>query len=355
MTFRSVALALAAGTAFVATPGAQAQETIKLTVVAGHPPLTIGVRYISEFLIPEVDERLAETGDYEIDWVEAYGGTLAKTSGVLEAVQQGVGDVGYVPALLESDKLPLEQITYVTPFGTDDLPKLLGVVRQLRDEVPELNATFERYDQKLMASVGIDTYHLLSNFEIEGLDDLDGNKFATAGPAANWLDGTGAIPVAAALPDFYNGVETGVYDGIVTFESAVEPYKFHEIAPHVTRVNFGAQASSVLTFNQSRWDSLPDEVRAVFQEVAKDYETRVAEAYRDAGEESLAKAEEDGAEVTSLPDGEREEFAARLPNIARQWADELDSRGLPGTETLERYMELSREAGIEHARAWDEE
>lgn len=355
MTLKSLAITLLASAAITAASNAQAQTSIKLTVVAGHPPLTIGVRYLSEFLIPEVDKRLAETGEYEIEWVEAYGGTLAKTSGVLEAVQQGVGDIGYVPALLESDKLPLEQVTYVTPFGTDDLPKLLDVMRQLRADIPAMNETYHRYNQILLAGVGIDTYHILSNFEITGLEDIEGHKFATAGPSANWLDGTGAVPVAASLPDYYNGVQTGVYDGIVTFESAVTPYKFYEVAPYITRVNFGAQASSVLTFNQNRWESLPEDVRDVFNEVAREYEQRVGEAYRDAGQESLAAAEENGATISSFPDGQRAEFAQQLPNVAQQWAAELDSRGLPGTEALQRYMELAREAGIEHARAWDKE
>ena len=127
-------LGMTAGLVIVAVAGpARAQEVIKLTVVAGHPPATFGVSLLRDYFIPEVDKRLAAaSSEYKIQWTQAYAGSIAKPNEVLETVEKGIGDVGYVPALFEADKLPLEQVTYVTPFGTNDLIKLMGIIRQLR-------------------------------------------------------------------------------------------------------------------------------------------------------------------------------------------------------------------------------
>ena len=38
--------------------------------------------------------------------------------------------------------------------------------------------------------------------------------------------------------------------------------------------------------------------------------------------------------------------------LIRVMAKQLDAQGKPGTEVLETYMRLSKEAGIEHARDW---
>ena len=67
--------------------------------------------------------------------------------------------------------------------------------------------------------------------------------------------------------------------------------------------------------------------------------------------ETLASGE--GA-VTELSDEERARWAAALPDIAGQWAEDADGRNLPGTEVLDAYMDLLREAGAPVPRDWSQ-
>lgn len=346
--------ALALTTALVSP--AVAQETIPLTIVAGHAPVAKGVALIRDHFAPEVNRLLKEAGNaYQIDWTEAYAGSVADYNGVLEAVESGIADLGYVPHLFEGDKLPLEQITYVTPLGSADLPKLMEVMEQLHEEIPELDAAWERHNQMVLAPVGVDAYHFVTSFPVEKIEDLEGRKIGTAGLALNWLNGSGATPISLALPTFYNSMSTGLVDGIITFETAVTPYKFYEVAPYVTKINFGAMYASALTVNLDVWEDLPEEVRAAIQTAADSYMDLVAEDYYTSGTESLRAAEAAGATITELPDETRSAYAAKMPNIAQEWAKDLDTRGLPGTKTLETYMRLSKEAGLNHARDWTQE
>jgi len=48
--------------AFPASPNLDAQQTIRLTAAAGHPPVFLWVKLVDEFFIPEVDKRLAAAG-----------------------------------------------------------------------------------------------------------------------------------------------------------------------------------------------------------------------------------------------------------------------------------------------------
>ncbi|MDF2232244.1 C4-dicarboxylate TRAP transporter substrate-binding protein [Albimonas sp. CAU 1670] len=334
---------------------AAAEETIPLTIVAGHAPVAMGVALLRDHFIPEVDRILAQTGDYRIEWTQAYAGSVADYNGVLEAVEDGIADLGYVPHLFEADKLPLEQITYITPFGTADLPKLMKVIEKLHEELPELDQAWADHNQMVLAPVGIDAYHLLTKFPVETLADMDGHKIGTAGLALNWLKGGEAIPVALALPTFYNSMSTGLIDGIMTFETAVTPYKFYEVAPYITKVNFGAQYGSALTINLDVWETLPDPVKDAITEASQSYMDVVAEAYYTSGAKSLEAAAAAGATVSEFPDEQRKAYAEKMPNVAMEWAKALDAKGVSGTKTLEAYMRLSREAGIEHARDWSKE
>ncbi len=211
----TVAIGVALG-AISAT--ANAQEIIKLTVVAGHPPATFGVKLLRDYFIPEVDKRLAISGKYKIQWTQAYAGSIAKPREVLETVEKGIGDVGYVPALFEADKLPLEQITYVTPFGTNDLVKLMEIIRQLREAIPEMQAAYKKHNQIQLANVGVDTYHTVTKFPVKAVADFKGHKFGTAGLASRWLEGSGWVPVKGALTTYYNSLQTGVIEGTIVFE-----------------------------------------------------------------------------------------------------------------------------------------
>lgn len=330
-------------------------ETFSLTVVAGHPPIGNGVSGIRDFFIPEVNKRLAENGKYTINWTQAYAGSVADVKGVLEAVESGIADMGYVPHLFEGDKLPLEQITYVTPFGTKDLTKLMEIIEKLHTEIPEMEQAWARANQKVLAPVGVDTYYLLTNFPVDSLADIKDHKIGVGGLALNWLKGTGAVPVSGALTTYYNAMSTGLYEGVIVFESAIAPYKFHEVAPYITDIGLGATYASALTVNLDTWNSLPEDLRDILQKVALEYRDDTANAYARRGAASLAKAKAEGATFTELPAEMRADFAKSLPNLAKEWAARLDAQGQPGTKTLEAFLRISKEAGAEFSRDWSAE
>ena len=328
-------------------------EDFSFTIVAGHPPITAGVAAIRDFFIPEVNRRLQEAGGkHTITWNEAYAGALADVQGVLEAVEGGIGDFGYVPHLFEADKLPLEQITYVTPFGSADLKTMMRIVRDLHDEVPEMAQAWQDNNQIMLAAVGVDPYHLVTKFPVESVADISGRKLSTAGLQTNWLRGTGAVPVAGALPDYYNSIQTVLTEGTVTFESAVAPYKFFEVAPYITKVNYGAQSASALTVNMDVWEGLPDDLKTIIQEVAIAYQDHAAQKYMDNAGKSLATAEKGGAKIVTPSPEVAAGFANAMPNIAREWAKQLDGKGVPGTKTLGAYIRLSKDAGVTFSRDW---
>ncbi len=346
---------LCSALAVLAIGSAHAQQRISLTVVAGHPPLNAGVAGIRDVFIPEVDRRLAEKGNYRIDWTQAYAGSVADVRGVLAAVENGIADLGYVPHIFEADKLPLEQVTYMVPFGTDDPQLLMEIIDELHERIPAMRQSWERYNQRLLAPVGLDAYHLVLKAPIESLADIRRRRLGLAGLSTNWMRGSGVTPVSASLPEYYNSMQTGLLDGIVTFESAITSYKFHEVAPYIVKVNFGAMYASALTINTRVWNRLPDEVKEVIEEVAAHYRDVVGEAYRTSGERALAKAVAEGATIIEVSAEDRQAYAQRMPNIAMEWAKDLDRRGLPGSEVVKVYMDLLRERGVALARDWDRE
>lgn len=340
--------------ALAAAPAAVAQETIRLTVGSGLALASVGTSELANFFLPEVNKRLAEAGSYQIEWTTGWGGSIASQFDMFEAVEDGIVDLAYVNTLHESAKLPLEQVTFVTPYGVNDLNVALSIFNALRERVPAMDEQFLKHNQRRLAVIGLHNYDILSTFEIERYEDLSGRKIGAPGLAANWLAGTGAVPVTGALSEYYNSLRTGVYDGILMFQSGLASFKFYEAAPIITRVGFGSQIVSNITINEGVWQGLPEEVRDILSEVASEYEDRLASRTIEQASTGIKMAQEDGATVVTMSANEVRRMAQTLPNIAKAWAEEADRQGLPGSEVLSTYMQLSRDAGVPLARNWDE-
>jgi TRAP-type C4-dicarboxylate transport system substrate-binding protein len=330
-------------------------EEFDATVVAGHPPIFLWVQTLSETFIPAVDNALEGTG-HSIDWTQAYGGTLAKVGGELEAMEDGLAQIGIVSSLFEPSLLSLQNVSYVTPFGSPDVDVVFDAVDEMHDEIPDMRKLWEEHDlEYLGGGFGLEDYFLMTKFPVKSLSDLEGRKINAPGPAVNWLKGTGAVGVSGNLTTYYNDLQTGVTEGVVVFPTAAAPAKLHEQAKYVTVTNFGAQYAGAIVAKKSWFDELPEEVRAAIrtgvEAFAKEY--RAGLEQRVAGAMEAMKA--GGAEFYQLPEEERVAWAKALPNLPMEWAAELDAKGLAGTEVANTYLDKLRAAGTELPREWDRE
>lgn len=341
---------------FVAAPVVRGAETIRMTVIDAYAPAALWVRVFIDYYIPEVDRRLAETGNYEIDWNKAFGGTVAKTGGVLEALQYGLADIGIVTTPFHPDKIPFYNISYVTPMVTADVGLVARTVDELVARYPELRKVWDDYRQVFLTTAGsIDTYQVLMAERHDTLEQYRGRRISGVGLNLRYLEGVGAAAVSSNLGDFYNNIATGLTDGTITWPEAAVSYKLYEVAPYMVDVRFGAVTSKVITVSQRTWERLPGEVREVLAEVAIDYRDELARETDRRAAASRVEFEERGGIIVPLSVQQRKAWADSLPNMAREWALDLERRGLPGRRILTDYMDIMRANGQPIVRHWDRE
>jgi TRAP-type C4-dicarboxylate transport system substrate-binding protein len=342
----------------VMPPPALAQQEINLTVAAGQPlramrPLAM----VNSFFIPEVDKRMKAAGldkKYKIVWKEAYAGSLLKPTMVLEGTRDGITDIGFEPTIFHPDKLPLEQISFVTPFVTSDVELVGRTIDKLHATIPEFNAQYDKFGVVWFAGSSYDSYELFSTFPVKKFEDVKGKKIATAGAALQWLRGTPATPVQSNMTLYYNSAKTGVIDGFIIFPSSIPGMKFPEAAPYVTKVGFGAQYAAALIINKNVSNKLPPEVRKVIFDAGQAWTAAADKVQLEAGREAYASVNKfPGGQAFDLPREEQVKWANAMPNIAKEWADRLDKQGMPGTKALAMYMDEMRKAGAKPVRDWD--
>ncbi len=350
-TFIAVAAAAALAT-LVAAPAA-AQQVIKLTAAAGHPPVFLWVKTVDEVLIPEVDKRLASAGGkYKIEWTKAWGGTLLKLGSESKGVADGVADLAIVSTVFEAPKFPLQNVSYFTPFGSDDIGLVGRTVTDLQTAVPAMGEVWAKNGLVYLGGMALDSYHLWTKFPVTKIEDLQGKKISAPGPAANWIRGTGAVAVAGTLNSYYEDIKSGVSDGAIVFATGAWGAKLHEVAPYITKVNFGSMFAGGVAINKSRFDKLPPEVQKAFREAGDVWTAAYASAQTAAVNALMQKMIEGGAKVSELSIAERKRWADALPPVAKTWAADVQSRGLPAGEVLDAYMASLIKAGTKVPRDW---
>ncbi len=351
---RRAALGVALATA---TAPAFAAETIKAVVIDGYPARALWVKEFSNFFIPEVDKRLAANGNYTMDWQESYGGSIVKPKGVLEGVQLGLGDIGIVTTIFHNSKLPSQAISAVTPFIAADARAVAKAVDEIAKEYPAMQNEFAAQDQVYLATgVVLDTYQLFSKNPINSLADVEGGKVAGAGMNLRYLEGiNGAAGVRGGLTDFYNMLQTGLVDHAMLWPEAAKTFKIAEVAPYMLRVDLGAVNSKTITVNKAYWDGLPAEVQEVLKEVAVAYRDHVAGIAMDRAQASRDAYVAAGGTIVDIDPVERAAWANAMPNIAVEWAANLDGKGEPGTAMLRAYMGKLADAGFAPVRDWTAE
>ncbi len=348
------ASAVAGLTALPGLNAAQAQQVLKFTITCGHPPVFNWVKVLDETFLGTLEREIVAAGSpVKIEWTKAYGGTVAKLGAESDALRSSVSDAGIVSQIFEAAKFPLQQVTLQVPFGSPDIATISRIVGKLNERFPEMNDAWAKNNMLLLATVAIDGYQLVTNFPVATAADLAGKKIFVPGPIANWLQGTGAVAVAGNLNTYYNGIQTGVAQGAIVSMSPTWSAKLHEVAPHITLCNLGAQYTGSVAFNLKSYQKLPPVVQQAVIKAGQAYGQEFAKTQTALADDAVRNLRAAGATVTQLPDAERIKWAAMLPNLPDAWSGQLEKQGFKSVRAIvSAYLEALRAEGVTPVRDW---
>ena len=343
--------AMAAAAAIAAT-AAHAQQSITVNIGSSHPEQNIWVYAMKNTFQPEVNRLLEEAGgEYTVNWNEAYAGTLYKFTDTAEAVQDGIVDIGMVGTVWEGSTMPLQKVTYFTPYATPDHRMLIEIFDDLNVNQEDLAASWTENNMVPLSSLITDSYDVYATFPMTSLEDLQNRRLNAPGTSANWLQGTGATPVDGALTTYYTNIQTGVTEGTLSFASGILPTRVYEVAPELTRVGIGSMYFGSIAANKSFFDGLPEPVQTAMKEAAKATSKAHGDYVADLAERAMTEMQAAGLTVHELPEDQKTAWVEGLPDIVQPW---LDQTGEAGNRVLTAYFDALREKGAEPLRAWDE-
>ena len=339
-TGAAAAMALSLGTAASA-------DDITLRIGSGHPPGVVYAGLMINYFQAELKERVEARTDHTVNFVEGYSGSIAKVNEVLEAVQDGILDIGGFCFCFEPSNLPLHAFQVMMPFGTMDPEKSLDIAQEVYAEVPYLSDVFEdKFNQVLLSRIADGGYNLGTSFPWDDLSDLQGQKIAGAGLNLNWLRLAGVSEVQSSLATAYTEMTTNVYEGWIMFPSAWVNLKLYEPGPYYSLIGFDSMTWHGMTMNKDTYDSLPDDFKEILNEVAADFEEQTGSV--NASEyDRLVNELRNLITVTEISPEVRKAWAESLADWPQSLADDLNAKGLPATQVLNLVLDRAEAHGYE--------
>ncbi len=328
-------------------------ETFRLTIGAGHPvDASAWITPMRDFLQVEVKKRVEATTPHKIEWVEAYGGSIAKLGEVLEAIESGLMDIGDVHIPFEPSKLMAHNFPYFIPFASPDPLLATKAAFKVYQDYPQLKEVLEKkYNQVFLGIGGVPCYNLVTTFPWEKVEQLKGKKIAAAGPNIPWVLGVGAAPVQSNLNEAYTSLQTGVYQGWVMMAQAIVSFKLHEVAKYYTITEFQATPNVLITINRNTWRKFPKEVQEIFIDVGSQYHLVEAPRALAKEEAALKTMKETGCTVRALSWEEKVKWANSIADIPHERMAEINKAGLPG-DVIRAYYMNEKAAGFKFPREW---
>lgn len=319
--------------ALLTCPSLASAETLRVadSFPVGH--------YIAENMTKVWMEKVTELTGGEIEFEYYPAEQLGKSKDLLSLAQTNTVDIGYVGVSYIADKLPLSAV--------GELPEAFNKSCQGTEAYWSIAKPGGILDQAELAPQGVrmllvmvlSPYQIMTaKKEISGVDSFDGLKLrATGGTKEIAVELMGATPVTIPAPETREALTRGTIDGVLFPHSSVLPYELEPALAYGTEdMNFGSFVASYV-ISEDRWNRLDPTVQQAMTDAAEEVIRSACKISEDLDLEDKQTMADAGVEFISFSDDDKAEINERMGTIGEKWAEELDARGLQGTEVLEAF------------------
>ena len=179
---------------------------------------------------------------------------------------------------------------------------------------------------------------------VERPEDLQGMKIRGGSRSVNaLLTELGATPVGMPVPAVTEGLSKGVIDGTTIPWEVTPALKVPELVANHTE--FEGHALYVLTFvlamNKAKYESLPDDLKAVIDENSGlEFSVFAGGTQADADGPAREIALDLGNNIITIPADQTEEWRKRAQPVYDAWLEEMAAKGKDGQALLDQARML---------------
>jgi len=328
------------------TGGASAK--IKLTYNNYFPPTHMASKVSAEWC-KEIEKRT--NGEVKIQHFA--GGQLLKNDKVFDGVVQGIADIGFSNLAYTRGRFPEMEMCDL-PLGMPSAWVSSHVVQEF----------FRKYQPKEFDKVKVIYFSACgpnlvgtTTKPVRVLEELKGQTLRATGRIADTASALGATARPMGIGETYEAVKRNVISGVML---PLETYKGFRLGELLKYCTANWQVGNVYTFyavmNKKKWNRLPDNIKAVFEEVNAEFEEKIAQGWNQidlAGSEFFKSK---GGKIIQLSDDEAKRWNNAVKPVIDSYIQETSKKGVSAEElqariefittTRDKFTELQNNKGI---------
>lgn len=287
-------------------------------------------------------EEINKAGEGKVSIKLYPAGALGKAPDQFDLAEKGLADLSYHLADYTPGRFPLTSV-FSLPFMVPSGEKVSEAMwKTFQDEVKYQ----EEYNKvKVLALFGHPGGHFHTvNTPIRVMDDFKGLKMRTANPSiSKALSIWGAVPVAQPITETYQSLQLGVLDGTVLVWEGMGVFKLNELTKYATIGNLYTMPMMIV-MNKKKWDSLPDDVKALIEDsTGLKMSMAAGKAFDDMEKPFREMALKKGIEEIILDPAEYQKMVDSTLSLRDEWTAEMEAKGLPGKEILKTALKYIQE------------
>lgn len=320
-----------AGQAQAQTP---AQPQITIRYADQFPPRHLLSRLSGQAFKQLIEER--SNGRVKVNLFP--GEQLAKAAGMLDAVKNGIADIGTVGTVYITDRMPLTSAIELPGLFENAVPGSKAGLELAQNFL--LEREYLPNGVRPLWFLAIPPYQLMftKNNQLTSMANLSGQKLRASGAVSEFVAKVlDAVPVRMSAGDLYLGLQRGTVDGAIYNPPSVFAYKIEELLGSVTTNASLGSATFVGVINENFWKGLPEDIRQLIVQVSNEVNVKMAEGFQADNDASYEKLKSLGVKLVELSPQMQQEFAKRLLDVEKAWVAQMKTRGLAAEQTLELY------------------
>jgi tripartite ATP-independent transporter DctP family solute receptor len=240
--------------------------------------------------------------------------------------------------------LPSSVMSSVVPeFGLFEMPYLVKDrehMKRIEGVVvwPTLAPAAEEQGYKMLAVWENGFRHITNNKRpIVTPEDLSGIKLRT--PSGEWrvkmFQAYGANPTPMSFSEVFTALQTGVVDGQENPLTQIASGKFQEVQDYLSMTGH-VYTPAYLLVGLTRWNGLPEDVRQILEETAKETQAFVYESAERLEGELLAQMQEESD--IQVNEADKDAFIAASDAIYKEFGTQVEG----GAGMIEKALSLGK-------------
>ena len=326
---------LSCGIYIIFTLNAAAQKPIEFTYSNFFPFAHFNSQLIASW-IEQIEKRT--NGAVKISLHSDGGGY--KGNEIFDAVEKGNTDIGMSILGYTPTRFPA-MIFVDLPMGYPNGRVATCVINKFcaRFKLTESGKDFENVKLLYLQAHGPGIIH--SQKPIYSLDDIKGIKVRTHGFGIKIIQALGGIPVGMPQAEAYSALQKKLVDATLSPLEVLKGWKQAEVIKYTVESScIGYTSGMFVTMNKEKWESLPENVQKVFDEVSAEWIPKHGKAWDTADKSGLYYSLSLRNKINPLNAKERTRWVQALKPEIDTFAEEAEEKGIPGKEYVKALQEL---------------